>query len=97
AGNIWLEARVTPEQKGKIRLGQFVTYEIEGHALQGTVLEIESDDAAEDGEASAQTDTEGNEPPAEDGKSTVKISLPAEVSFELKPGMKTVVQVAVDQ
>ena len=97
AGNIWLEARVTPEQKGKIRLGQFVTYEIEGHALQGTVLEIESDDAAEDGEASAQTDTEGNEPPAEDGKSTVKISLPAEVSFELKPGMKTVVQVAVDK
>ncbi len=98
AGNIWLEARVTPEQKGKIRLGQFVTYEIEGHALQGTVLEIESDDdAAENEEASAQTDTEGNEPPAEDGKSTVKISLPAEVSFELKPGMKTVVQVAVDK
>ena len=93
AGNIWLEVRVTPQQKEKIRLGQFVTYDIEGHALQGTVLEIEDDaEAAEE----SQESTEGSAPMANDGKSTVKISLPAEVPLDIKPGMKTVVQVAVN-
>ena len=96
AGNIWLEARITPQQKEKLRLGQFVTYEIDGHALQGTVLEIGSGEEEKE-ESLSSTNTEGVAPTeADDGKTPVKISLPIGVSFELKPGMKTVVEVAVD-
>ena len=97
AGNIWVEARVTPEQKGRIRLGQFVSYDINGHSLQGSVLELEEDakDTGE-GEASGTANTEGSAPNMDDGKSVVKISLPAELSFDLKPGMKAVVQFAVN-
>ena len=40
ASNIWVEARLSPNQKGKIRLGQFVSYTIEGKKYQGTVLDI---------------------------------------------------------
>ena len=40
AGNIWLEASVTRSQKDKARLGQFVSYVIDGHNLQGTILDI---------------------------------------------------------
>ena len=40
AFNIWVEARLSPNQKGKIRLGQFVSYTIEGKKYQGTVLDI---------------------------------------------------------
>lgn len=40
ASNIWVEARLSPNQKGKIRLGQFVSSTIEGKKYQGTVLDI---------------------------------------------------------
>lgn len=40
ASNIWVETRLSPNQKGKIRLGQFVSYTIEGKKYQGTVLDI---------------------------------------------------------
>ena len=100
AGNIWLEVRVTAEQKQKLRLGQFATYEVEGHALQGTVLEI--GETAPDGDGGAESSgeidgTEGSAPVADDGKSVVRMSLPSEVSFHLKPGMKAVVQFALDK
>ncbi|MBQ1335540.1 MAG: efflux RND transporter periplasmic adaptor subunit [Selenomonadaceae bacterium] len=93
AGNIWVEARVTPEQKSKIRLGQFAEYTIEGRKFQGTVQEIETDD---DENAEGMANTEGRAPTEDDGKFFVKISLPTEAALELKPGMKTVVEFAVD-
>jgi len=93
AGNIWVEARVTPEQKGRIRLGQFAEYSIEGRKFQGTVQEIETDD---DENAEGMANTEGSAPTEDDGKSFVKISLPTEAALELKPGVKTVVEFAVD-
>ena len=98
AGNIWVEARVTPDQKQKIRLGQFAEYDIEGHVLQGTVLDMEAGPEAESDQqaSSVAANTEGSAPTVDDGKSFVKISLPTGVSFELKPGMKAVVQFAVD-
>ena len=40
ASNRGVEARLSPNQKGKIRLGQFVSYTIEGKKYQGTVLDI---------------------------------------------------------
>ncbi len=90
-GNIWLEARVTDEQLAKIHLGQFVTYELEGHELQGTIIEIQSKDAEESEEEAA---TEGDIPEEEDdGRTLVKISLPSQASFDYIPGMKAVVSV----
>ena len=51
AANIWLEVPLTAAQQDKVRLGQFVSYKVEGHELQGTVLEVnelpaDADDAA---------------------------------------------------
>lgn len=88
AGNIWLEVRVPLNDEDKVRLGQFVNYEIEGHDLQGTVLDIKKPEA-DTGEAMEMEGTEGNLPevPA-DSCFTVRISLPGNTSFELKPGMK---------
>lgn len=40
AGEMWVEAIVTPEQAQKLRLGQFVTYEIDGKELQGSIQDI---------------------------------------------------------
>lgn len=41
ADDIWVEARVSSEKAPKIRLGQFVSYEIDGHKLQGSVQDIQ--------------------------------------------------------
>ena len=41
ADDIWIEAKVSPDKAAKIRLGQFVSYEIEGHQLQGSVQDIQ--------------------------------------------------------
>lgn len=41
ADDIWIEAKVSPDKAAKIRLGQFVSYEIDGHQLQGSVQDIQ--------------------------------------------------------
>lgn len=41
ADDIWVEAKVSPDKAAKIRLGQFVSYEIDGHQLQGSVQDIQ--------------------------------------------------------
>lgn len=41
AYDIWVEAKVSPDKAAKIRLGQFVSYEIDGHQLQGSVQDIQ--------------------------------------------------------
>lgn len=97
AGNIWIEARVTPEQRDRIRLGQFASYVIEGHSLQGSVLELEEGaEEPRNEENAGEASTEGSAPVVDDGKSVVKISLPTGISFDVKPGMKAVVQFATD-
>lgn len=40
ASNVWVEARVQPQDKDKVRLGQFVKYKIEDTDYQGSVQEI---------------------------------------------------------
>lgn len=38
--DIWVEAKLSPAQKDSIRLGQFVSYTIDGKKYQGTVVDI---------------------------------------------------------
>ncbi len=93
ASNIWLEAYIRPEQKTKIRLGQFTSYVVDNHKLQGTVFDIK--DPA-DSEAASNKNTEGAAPEQTDSdKVTLKISLPTNLDFELKPGMKADVQFSI--
>lgn len=63
ASNIWVEARLSPNQKGKIRLGQFVSYTIEGKKYQGTVLDI-----VDPADAQPDTAASGSLPPASEEK-----------------------------
>lgn len=57
ADDIWVEAKVSPDKAAKIRLGQFVSYEIDGHQLQGSVQDIQQpakkDDQSADSAAGA--------------------------------------------
>ncbi len=48
ADDIWVEARVNSEKAPKIRLGQFVSYEIDGHELQGSVQDIQQPSKKDD-------------------------------------------------
>lgn len=57
ADNLWVEAKIRPEDKEKVRLGQFASYTIEGHELQGSVQDIK--DPADDADALDATDANG--------------------------------------
>lgn len=54
ADDIWIEAKVSPDKAAKIRLGQFVSYDIEGHQLQGSVQDIQQP-VKKDDQASADS------------------------------------------
>ena len=75
SNDAWLEAKLTENQAAKVRLGEFVNYEIDGHKLQGTVKDIAApeNDESESDQAKSLT--------------IVKISLPADPSFTIKSGM----------
>ncbi|MBQ1613740.1 MAG: HlyD family efflux transporter periplasmic adaptor subunit [Selenomonas sp.] len=75
SNDAWLEAKLTANQAAKVRLGEFVNYEIDGHKLQGTVQDIST--------------PENDESETDKSKilTVVKISLPADTSFTLKSGM----------
>lgn len=91
--NMWLEAIVSPEQAKKIRLGQFAAYELDGHNLQGSVKDIvnpaeqqeqgkDADDTPEADEQSAGEQTSDTETCI-----NIKVSIPSDLSFAVKPGM----------
>lgn len=90
AGSAWIEARVTPEQAGAIRLGQFAEYELDGHKLQGSVQDIIDPSKSEGDEA------DKSDPQSGDGRLTVRISIPADLSFTLKPGLEATIKFAID-
>ena len=77
-----------------LRLGQFASYEIEGHELSGTVQEIQPSE--EEKEESAQNTEPKEADGSEDDRRVVKISLPADLSFNLRPGVKATVKFALD-
>lgn len=66
ASNIWVEARLSPSWQGKIRLGQFVNYTIEGKKYQGTVLDIIQPDHEADVDGASDVSAGSQEKP-EDG------------------------------
>lgn len=51
AEDIWVEARVSSEKAPNIRLGQFVSYEIDGHKLQGSVQDIQQPSKKDDSDS----------------------------------------------
>ena len=75
SNDAWLEAKLTDTQAAKVRLGEFVNYEIDGHKLQGTVKDI----TAPESDASEAVQSKG--------LTIVKISLPGDPSFTIKSGM----------
>lgn len=58
ADDIWVEAKVSPDKAAKIRLGQFVSYEIEGHQLQGSVQDIQQPAKKDDQTAGSDASTD---------------------------------------
>ena len=80
SNDAWLEAKLTANQAAKVRLGEFVNYEIDGHKLQGTVQDISTPENDE---------SESDQSNVDKSKSLtiVKISLPAAPSFTIKSGM----------
>lgn len=94
AGSVWLEARLTPEQLERVRLGQFASYEVEGHELSGTVQEIQ--ETGEEKEEAAQNTEPKEADGSEDDRRVVKISIPSDLSFNLRPGTKAAVKFALD-
>ena len=99
AGNIWVEAKLNPEQAKKIRLGQFATYTIAGHELQGTVQDIQNPDEDADSTESnpdeADSAVTAKSSAAADTRTTVRISLPSGLSFDVQPGLDAVVKFAL--
>ena len=80
SNDAWLEAKLTETQAAKVRLGEFVNYEIDGHKLQGTVKDINTPEA--DASESDQSNVDKSK-----SLTIVKISLPADPSFTIKSGM----------
>ncbi|WP_294147493.1 HlyD family efflux transporter periplasmic adaptor subunit [uncultured Selenomonas sp.] len=125
--DIWVEAKLSPNQKSSIRLGQFVSYTIDGRKYQGTVTDIKdpadtanmmdsaestssdatdgtSADGSSTSESSGDSTTQKSAPTAtegsadtDDGRITVKISLPKDDASTLRPGMEAVVKFALNK
>ena len=112
ADNMWLEAKVTAAQATKIRLGQFVNYTIAGKKLQGSVQDIidptvkkddsdsnisdnntNNDNAADTSNSKVKDDSTDAVP---DGYLIVRISLPADMSTDIKSGMSATVKFALN-
>lgn len=75
SNDAWPEAKLTDTQAAKVRLGEFVNYEIDGHKLQGTVKDITA------------PESDASEADQLKGLTIVKISLPGDPSFMIKSGM----------
>jgi len=90
ANNMWVEMQIAPQQKDKIRLGQFVTYTIEGQTqMQGTIFEI-IDPSESSGDPATATEDQPEDQPI-----VAKISLPADLDVALKQGTAAAVKIAL--
>ncbi len=92
AENLWIEAILDEGQKKKVKPGQFVSYEIDGHKLNGTVTSVEEPQEAE------ETATDGGAPESiGEGKAIAKISLPAKTDFVINPNQKISVEIFAEK
>lgn len=76
AANRWIEATVEPATAEQLKLGQFASYTIDGHELQGTLQDIEDGSAESDGEPLTK----------------LRISIPANLDFDIAVGTITAVK-----
>ncbi len=99
ADKMWLEIRLTADQHSKVRLGEFVSYTIENHKLQGTIFDLGTSVGAGDDSGAATDGTSNTEasttPVNDDGRFVTKISLPTDTDFNLRPGMKGIVKLLI--
>ncbi len=95
SSRIWLEARISEEQRSQLQMGQLVTYELNGTELQGTITEFDTPEDI----PQAQNTEAGNQETAgaAEDKMIVRISLPSNAPFDYKPGMTTTVKVKLAQ
>lgn len=94
AANIWLELTLTKAQKDSVRLGQFVSYSIDGKDMQGTVLDIEEPKAAAEATEGATENAPTTDVDSDAVK--VKVSLPSDVPDDIKPGVAAVARIALN-
>lgn len=94
AADIWIEARLDDTQLEKVRLGQFVLFEINDEEYRGAVQEIEDSENLPE-ENTANTEAGAPEKP-DDGKTAVKVTIPNMASAGFKPGEKAVVRFALN-
>ena len=79
--DVWVEAKLSPTQKDSIRLGQFVSYTINGKKYQGTVTDIKDPaDRSMDAEVDASSDATSGEESS--GSSTEPEQKPAPTATE---------------
>ena len=79
SSDAWLEGKLTAEQAAKIHLGDFVSYELDGHKLQGSIQDI----AAPEGEDSDGMTVVRVSLPA-DTSFTLKSGMTATLQFAIK-------------
>ena len=76
ATNLWVEAKVSPDMKDKLRLGQFARYTIDGKEYQGTITDIsDSADTASADKSHTEAEPADDAAASEDDSGTsVKIA-----------------------
>lgn len=90
AENLWVEAHISPEQQGKIKLGDLAYYTINKQNYKGTVMEIILPEEPKEGEEAS--DTEGQVSEQEAKKITMKISIPQEAVNDARLGQQVEVR-----
>lgn len=94
AANIWLEAYVDPSRADGLRLGQFVSYTVEGGTLTGSIEDIT---APQTEKTMPSGNTEGVEPEnPHAGKYVIRISLPEKRNSMLRPGSRAIARISLD-
>lgn len=89
AKNLWVEAHLTEEQVKKIELGQFVSYEVNGNSLNGSVTEISAPKPVADPQNATPEMLKNAE------KFTVRISLNPGNGIVINPGSKVTLKIAI--
>lgn len=88
ADSLWVEAYIERNLKDRVRLGQFASYQANGHDIQGTVQDIIDPQEVEDENEA----TENMEKAA--SKILVRISVPKDIGEELRPDTNLVVRLS---
>ena len=88
ADSLWIEAYVATDKLNQVKLGQLASYRVYRSRYQGTVTDISTINV--DDNQTANTDGYAADAAAQqdNGKATVRISIPTEYLSELRPGQR---------